>query len=291
MFIRNICNYHVVPVDAEHLAVHEYRHLELLSVGRLCRLLLAELCIPLRENDRDYRCSVVERIVVERDRVALHALTVECSEHLVEKLPAPLTGEDEVAVFHPAARLVHDLDCLVESHFEVGLPGDQWIIRTYDGACPRMDGDYTVILCDLTGKSIYLILLCVAVRFVHESERASECAALHGLTHMCELLLDLLRCIRRRIISCHSCTDRALSDQRDHVHKQVAFRALLEFSKAARRLGVEETAADLVPERCVRIDAERREAAVACYLCRDSLLDERLIVLLRILIVIEEIIV
>ena len=66
-------------------------------------LFLAELSIPFWEYYRDDRSSVVEHVVVERDRLALVCLAVEGRKHLVEQLPASLAGEDQMAVLKSAA--------------------------------------------------------------------------------------------------------------------------------------------------------------------------------------------
>ena len=51
----------------------------------------------LREYDRDDGRSVVERVVVEGDRMTGIMFSVEHRQHFVEQLPAPLPGEYEVA--------------------------------------------------------------------------------------------------------------------------------------------------------------------------------------------------
>ena len=171
------------------------------------------------------------------------------------------------------------------------LPCEQRIVCTYYGICPRVDRNYAVVLCYLFRKCDYLVFFRIAVRLVHETERPAEGSALHGFSDVFELLFDLLLCIRRRIIARHAGSYGTLTDQRHQVHVEIALRSLFELGKAARMQRIEKPAAYLVPVRSVRVDAEGREAAVACDLCGYALFDERPVVFLGILSVVEEIVV
>ena len=154
-----------------------------------------------------------------------------------------------------------------------------------------MDRNDAVIFRDLLCEGEDLVLFGVAVRLIHEAEGAAERPALHGLADVGELPLDLLGGKGRRIIARHARADRALPDQGDEVHIQSALRARLEIREAAGVERVEQTAADLVPIGRVRFHAEGGKAAVAGDLGGDALLQEGLIILLRILTVIEKVIV
>ena len=153
-----------------------------------------------------------------------------------------------------------------------------------------MDRDYSIILCYLFCKCDYLVFLSVAVRLVHESKRTSKGSAFHGLAYMLKFLFYLIGSVRRRIVSCHARSDRTLSYKRRDVDIKIPFRSFLELRKAAWMHGIEEASADLVFVRRIRVDSERRKAAITRYLRRDALFYERLIELLRVLSVIEEIV-
>ena len=143
-----------------------------------------------------------------------------------------------------------------------------------------MYGNNTIVFCNFFRKGDDLILFGVPVRFVHESERSSECTAFHRLAHVSKFFFDLLFGIRRRIISGHARSYRTLADQRHQIHKQIALCSPFELRKAARMHRVEQTSADLVPVGRILIDSERREAAVSRDLRRYALLYEGLVELL-----------
>ena len=186
---------------------------------------------------------------------------------------------------------MHNIHSLVESHLQVRLLCEERIIRAYDRARSRVDRHYAIVLRDLLRKSDYLIFLRVSVRLVHESERSPERSSFHRFAHIAEFLLDLLFCIRSRIIARHARSYRALADQRNDIHKKFALGALLEVREASRILAVEQPSAYLIAVRSILIHAKWRETAVARYLSGYALLYERFIELFRILSVIEEIVV
>ena len=233
----------------------------------------------------------MEGIVVVGDGIALLLFPVEGGQHLIQQLPAPLPGEDQVAVLQPAAGFFHDVHGLVQAHLQMGFLREQGIVRTHDGAGPGMDGHDAVVLGDLLGEGEDLVFLGIAVGLIHKAEGAAEGAALHGLPYMGEFLLDLLRCEGRGIVAGDAGADGALADQRHQIDKEPPLGPLFKLRKAAGGEGVEQAAADLIPVGRVGVDAEGREAAVAGDLGGDALLNKGLVILLRVLPVVEEIVV
>ena len=275
VFIVDICDSHIFPVDAEHLAVHKNGEAELETVQRRIRLLLGELCIPFGEHDGDDRCAVMKCVIIICNGLALSFEGVENIQHLVELFPRFLAREDKVAVLRANARLLHDINYLVKGDLEVGFLGDERIFRADRRAGSRMDGENSVVFRDLPREGIKLLLGRVSIRLIHEAHRAAECAVLHRLMNVVDLIFELLRGERRRVVAADARTDRAVTDERHDIDMEPARELLAERSEAAGEFRLKEAAAELVSVGRIFIRSERRKAAIAGYLGGDALPDER----------------
>ena len=154
-----------------------------------------------------------------------------------------------------------------------------------------MNGKDSVVLRDLLGEGIKLLLGRVSVRLIHEAHRAAECAVLHCLMNVFDLIFELLRSERRRVVAADTRANRAVTDERHDIDMESARELLAERSKAAGEFRLKESAAELVSVGRIFVRPERRKAAIAGYLSGDALPDERAEEFLAVRPVAEEIVV
>ena len=106
-----------------------------------------------------------------------------------------------------------------------------------------------------------------------------------------DLIFELLRSERRRVVAADTRADRAVTDERHDIDMESARELLTERSEAAGEFRLKESAAELVSVGRIFVRPERRKAAIAGYLGGDALPDERAEEFLAVRPVAEEIVV